>query len=175
MLRLCARERALRARFLNVRRGDRPEDGATGLVEPVWTGDDRGGRSRAMYIRFVTEEMDEDAHRPVGVFQVVYRLLKNGELDEAAHDRLREHLDWFRKNLDAPDRVTRTRRPDAPGKAISWFKPTAVEHIRRMRAMCDELFEHGVVVRMIKAERTGFVVFEDEHQVVAEPFVDVGR
>jgi len=42
---------------------------------------------------------------------------------------------------------------------------------------CNEmtwiLHEHGVNVHMVKAQRVGYVVYEDDHQVVAEPFADV--
>jgi hypothetical protein len=44
--------------------------------------------------------------------------------------------------------------------------------IARIRAMVAILENHGVHVRMITGERLGYVVYEDEYQVVAEPFAD---
>ena len=35
------------------------------------------------------------------------------------------------------------------------------------------LEENGVLTRMLKAPKVGYVVYEDEHQVVAEPFADM--
>lgn len=35
------------------------------------------------------------------------------------------------------------------------------------------LENHGVAVRMLKADRVGYVVYEDDYQIVAEPFSDV--
>jgi hypothetical protein len=32
------------------------------------------------------------------------------------------------------------------------------------------LQNHGVSVRMLKTDRIGYVVYEDEYQIVAEPF-----
>jgi hypothetical protein len=32
------------------------------------------------------------------------------------------------------------------------------------------LENHGVSVQMLKTERVGYVVYEDEYQIVAEPF-----
>ncbi len=53
---------------------------------------------------------------------------------------------------------------------MSWLKPTAVEHIAKMRALIVILEENGYRVSQITTKRPGYVVFEDDHQVVAEPF-----
>ena len=42
-----------------------------------------------------------------------------------------------------------------------------------MRELVAILETHGVAVRMLKAQRVGYVVYEDEYQVVAEPFADM--
>jgi hypothetical protein len=35
------------------------------------------------------------------------------------------------------------------------------------------LEQHSVCVRVLKTDRPGYIVYEDEHQVVAEPFADL--
>ena len=35
------------------------------------------------------------------------------------------------------------------------------------------LENHGLSVRMSKADKVGYVVYEDDYQIVAEPFSDV--
>ncbi len=57
-------------------------------------------------------------------------------------------------------------------KAISWFKDTATEHLRRIRDVCAILEHHDVRVRMITTDRPGYILYEDEFQVAAEPFAD---
>jgi hypothetical protein len=57
-------------------------------------------------------------------------------------------------------------------KAICWFKHTASEHLARVRELAAILDNHGVPVRTLKAKRVGYVVYEDEYQIVAEPFAD---
>jgi hypothetical protein len=57
-------------------------------------------------------------------------------------------------------------------KAISWFKDTAKEHLARARELVAILENHGLVVTMLKAERVGYVVYEDDFQIVAEPFAE---
>jgi hypothetical protein len=56
---------------------------------------------------------------------------------------------------------------------VCWFKPSAKEHIARTYEMCRILEQNGVYVRVFKARRPGYIVYQDEHQVVAEPFADL--
>jgi hypothetical protein len=56
---------------------------------------------------------------------------------------------------------------------VCWFKPTATEHIAKVREMSCILEQNGLYVRVIKEQRPGYVVYEDEYQVVAEPFADL--
>jgi hypothetical protein len=125
-----------------------------------------------MYLRFVVSEIDEDSQKELGVFHAVGNLRKAGKLhphEEEQHDLIRE---WFNVNLDKPTRFTASRPPfyRKKRKAISWFKHTADEHLDRVRALVAILQDHGVSVRMIKAHRVGYVVYEDKYQIVAEPF-----
>jgi hypothetical protein len=69
------------------------------------------------------------------------------------------------------------RREDAYHKnkiALSWFKDSAVAALQRTRRLAEILESCGVAVEMITTERPGFLVYEDEYQVVAEPFADTG-
>jgi hypothetical protein len=127
-----------------------------------------------MYIRFVVSERDADSGRDMGVFQAIYDLRDFGKLypyEEAHVDQLRQ---WFNDHLEKPDRFTTSKPPyhRKQNRAISWFKDSAHEHVRRVRELSAVLENHGVAVRMIKSERVGYIVYEDEHQVVAEPFAD---
>ena len=55
---------------------------------------------------------------------------------------------------------------------VRWFKPSAREHIARAYEMVCLLEQNGVYVQAIKTRRPGYIVYQDEHQVVAEPFAD---
>lgn len=123
-----------------------------------------------MYLRFVIPVMDEKSRRRQGVFQTAYDLRDSGRLPEYQQDELRELLRWFSENLKEPERFSRSRRSGAHAHAISWFKDFAGECIGRIRHICRILGENDVPTEMISTERPGYVVYEDEHQVVAEPF-----
>jgi hypothetical protein len=56
---------------------------------------------------------------------------------------------------------------------VCWFKASAREHIAKMYEMACIVELNGVWVRMIKTCRPGYIVYEDEYQVVAEPFAEL--
>ena len=110
-----------------------------------------------------------------GLFHVAGRLSRSGVLSKAAQAHLDGLRDWFEANLARPERFTRTRNASHKGAhGIAWFKDTAVGHISRMRELASILDEHDIVVDVIETERPGYIVWEDEVQLVAEPFSDTG-
>lgn len=125
-----------------------------------------------MYLRFVVPEIDEDSRMGLGVFHAIRNLHDEGKLfdyEEEQHELIRQ---WFNEHLERPTRFTASKPPfyRKKNKAISWFKDTAHEHLAQIRGLLVILSNHGVVVRTIKANRIGYVVYEDEFQIVAEPF-----
>lgn len=126
------------------------------------------------YIRFVIPQNDQDSGRRQGLFQAVSDLEHEGVLlshEQAAYDEIYE---WFRKHLERPSRLARASKPHAKNVALSWFKDSATEHIRKMHAISEILRAHGVTVQVIRTDRPGYIVYEDMHQVTAEPFNDTG-
>jgi len=133
------------------------------------------GLKAPMYIRFVIGEIHKDSERKLGVFQAAYHLRDSGRLYPYEVPHLDELRRWFSTHLQKPTRFTASSPPyyRKQNRAISWFKDSAKEHIGRIREMVSILENHGILVKMIKAERVGYVVYEDEHQVVAEAFSDL--
>src|SRR4051812_12247964 len=122
-----------------------------------------------MFVRFVTPALDEESGRRQGVFIAAYRLRRSGSLSLMNELWLDQLLNWFERHLEIPDRFSRSGRKDAGRIAISWYKDSATECVRRMYAMCGILNEHGILTEKIKSPRPGYVVFEDEQQVTAIP------
>jgi hypothetical protein len=123
-----------------------------------------------MFLRFIVEEMDEDSLAQAGLFVIAYRLKDARALPASDYHQLDQLLRWFHLNLDRPARFNRSSRHNRKHKAISWFKPTAVEHIGKARELSRIVIEHAAWVRQISIHKPGYVVFEDEHQIVAEPY-----
>jgi hypothetical protein len=129
----------------------------------------------SVYIRFAIHRKNEDSGRALGIFHAAMDLRDFGEIEPWERNLLLELRDWFNENLEAPDRFTASKPPynRKQSKAISWFKDTAVEHIGRARQMVEILESHGVAVDTYMANRVGYVVYEDDYQIVAEAFSDL--
>jgi hypothetical protein len=127
-----------------------------------------------MYLRFVVPQIDEDSEQALGVFHAVWSLREAGILyahEEDQHDDVRW---WFAENLERPTRFTASNPPfyRKKNRAICWFKDSATKHLARVRELVSLLENHGVPVQTLKARRVGYVVYEDQFQIVAEPFAD---
>lgn len=127
------------------------------------------------YIRFIVPEIDRGSTVETGLFQVAEKLRTLGSLSSADRASLSDHLRWFSTHLETPKRLNRTSSKGhyrRATKGISWFKDTAHEHLRRMHDIKRIAQLNGYSVRLIQESRVGYVVYEDEHQIVAEPFAD---
>lgn len=126
-----------------------------------------------MYLRFVCNRIDEDSHRRLGVFQAAFDLLKSDQVIDAA-DRadMRAALNWYQDHLDEPERLSRSRKHNAAPNAISWYRRTAHNHIQRMHQLCIVLNRYGIATEILRTDRPGVIVYEDDQQIAAVPFRD---
>ena len=122
------------------------------------------------YIRFVIDRHDEDSQEPQGIFQAVFELRESNHLSNEECRSIKEILRWFGENLPEPNRFSRSSKQNAQCVAISWFKPTALECIEKMRDLTGILYIHDIPTRIITTDRPGYVVYEDEFQIAAQPF-----
>ena len=109
-----------------------------------------------------------------GIFGVAHQLVA-ATTNAADREALSETLGWFDEHLPTPSRFNRTRSKGhyrRPKRAISWIRDTAAEHIARMHRLKSVLDKYGYPVSIIREQRVGYIVYEDEFQVVAEPFED---
>jgi hypothetical protein len=127
------------------------------------------------FLRFVVARLHPDSGVDDGVFRSAYRLRDNPDLGDTERSGLSETLTWFNNNLKTPGRFNRTRSKGCRRrntKGIAWFRDTATEHISRMRILKRVIESHGHTVTVVHETHVGYVVYEDEAQVVAEPFAD---
>ena len=126
-----------------------------------------------MLVRFVLPRSHPDAGVEEGIFGAAYDLRDGTLISISDRQSLEGLLAWFRANLAIPQRFNASkskgyyRRKTA---GVSWLKPTATEHIARMRELIGILERNGYQVSQITTDRPGYVVFEDDYQVIAEPF-----
>jgi hypothetical protein len=122
-----------------------------------------------MYLRFVTTRVDEDSHKPKGVFVASYELLDSGDLSKEEWKRVREILDWFNENLPHPPKSF------TKGRAIFWFKSSAEHSISSVWELVHLLRQHGHYVEVHKCRRLGNILYDDKFQVAAFPSKLDGR
>ena len=128
-----------------------------------------------MYVRFVIAERDVESQERKGIFQACRDLRDAEQLDggtEAWADAL---FAWFGAHLPQPARLAWSSRPNAPRRALSWFRVSAAEHVLRARELASLLELCGLQVDVLRTERPGYILYEDEWQVVAMPFADQPR
>jgi hypothetical protein len=118
------------------------------------------------YVRFVIGLKDEDSHVERGIFQAATLALEWGHITGPDADELKQLWTWFDQNLERPASFGR----DKLRLGICWFKTRASEHISRIWAMVKILERNSIYVKKIKTDRPGYMIYEDEWQIVAEPF-----
>jgi hypothetical protein len=118
------------------------------------------------YIRFVIGRNDENSHVEQGIFQAAGQALEWGDITGHDADELKELSGWFNENLEKPTSFGR----DKLRLGICWFKTDATEHISRIWQMVQILERNGIYVKKIRTDKPGYVIYEDEWQLVAEPF-----
>jgi hypothetical protein len=130
---------------------------------------------RPELIRFVTRGRHPPYGHRTGVFATAYELSRNPHVGAGARQELRALLDWFEANLAIPTRLAVSRHPRATESAISWVRGSADEHLWRLRQLVALVSESGIAVEELRTARPGYVVYQDDHQVVALPFADTPR
>ena len=118
------------------------------------------------YVRFVIGRKDEDSHVEQGIFQAAALAMEWRTITGSDADELKKLRWWFSDNLEKPTSFGR----DKLRLGICWFKTSATQHISRIWEMVQILERNGIYVKKIRTDQPGYVIYEDEWQLVAEPF-----
>lgn len=118
------------------------------------------------YIRFVIGRKDEDSHVEKGIFQAAALAIEWQTITGVDADELNKIRAWFSTNLDKPNSFGRANLH----RGICWFKTNATEHISKIWEMVRVLERNGIYVKKIRTHRPGYLIYEDEWQIAAEPF-----
>lgn len=122
-----------------------------------------------MYLRFITEFTNYWDERETGIFQALSQTLYREDIFEHDYARLRELHKWFNKNLNKPDRFNKHSNKNKPTSGLSWFKDSADEHLKHMFELKPILENYDVIVDVLRSDNPGYIVFEDQFQIVAIP------
>jgi hypothetical protein len=117
-----------------------------------------------MYIRFVVGSDSDSPRTQSGLFTEAEYLRKNGLLESYQEKLVTDIFKFFNDNLPCPPYSKKKWSIDA----ISWFKDTACEYIDKMRDLAVILEENNLIVRVLKTDRLGMILYEDEFQIVSQ-------
>jgi hypothetical protein len=130
---------------------------------------------REPFLRFVVGHDDPKIGTRAGLFDVAYTLQHQPTTPTYQSANLEALLAWFKSNLMVPSRFSRSASKGAwrrRAKGVCWFKPTAREHIAKMYELAAIIEDLGHYTDVVKCARPGFIVYEDEFQIVTELFTD---
>jgi hypothetical protein len=116
-------------------------------------------------VRFITPLIDSDSKVKEGLFVAAYKLRDHGDIPKYEREELRSHLQWFNEHLPLPEPLS----DHGNERAISWFKSQSHEFISRVWSVVHILEENGIAITKITTEDPGYVIYEDEFQIVARP------
>jgi hypothetical protein len=124
-----------------------------------------------VYIRFVVDEFSEESRQRRGVFHAIRYLIDDGELFDYELNQAENIMGWFYENLESPlDNISKQKLKKSD-VLISWFKVSATEHISKVREFVTLLENKGISVNQLKTTKPGKVVYSDDFQIFAKPFV----
>ena len=128
-----------------------------------------------MFLRFVLGTRDSRSGAPAGIISAAYELLRSGSLADYEVENLKQSLDWLESHLPVPSKFSRKQNDSHKNHhGVSWIRSDSLPVISTLRGIQAILENHGVSVNVQRAERPGYIVYEDEYQVVAEPFHGAG-
>lgn len=123
-----------------------------------------------MYIRFVVSNVSEEARQKLGIFHAIRYLRDDGELSKVEFDLADEVFHWFGQNLESPLDYLNKQKSTKSDAFISWFKASAKEHIDKARVLVKILENKNTIVEMIKTDKPGKIVYEDQFQIFSRPY-----
>jgi len=122
-----------------------------------------------VYVRFVCFQTVGSQRSRLGLFSALDDAVESDFAPGWAIKEARVLYDWFKANLAVPKQFSVGGHTGHGQPGLSWFKPAATEHIQQLHRLKGALEELGLPVEVLTTRDPGLVVWQDKHQVVAEP------
>ena len=142
-------------------------DQANGRTEPALA---KVSEPREEFVRFVSRFRDRVTGQLLGVIHASNSVVNDPQTPAAILDQNKVERAWFSANLKRPHRFARSRNSHPDPKALSWFRPAALEHIAHAEALAELLIQRGIEITKISTSRPGIILHRDAFQIAAIPF-----
>lgn len=120
--------------------------------------------SNKKYMRIQGEELAYKTKKPVGVFVLTWRRVRDGIYSEEDKNIYLEVDKWFKDNFPEPPFYGDNN--DNPLGATTWFKTNnssiMLEHIK---PLLDLLDKYNVPYEIAYSDNLGKVIYEDDYQI----------
>ena len=120
--------------------------------------------NKKKYMRIQGEELAYKTKKPVGVFVLTWRRVRDGIYSEEDKNIYLEVDKWFKDNLPEPPFYGDNN--DNPLGATTWFKTNnssiMLEHIK---PLLDLLDKYNVPYEIAYSDNPGKIIYEDDYQV----------
>lgn len=120
--------------------------------------------NKKKYMRIQGEELAYKTKKPVGVFVLTWRRVRDGIYSEEDKNIYFEVDKWFKENLPEPPFYGDNN--DNPLGATTWFKTNnssiMLEHIK---PLLDLLDKYNVPYEIAYSDNPGKIIYEDDYQV----------
>ncbi len=123
-----------------------------------------------MYLRFITQFINEDQEVETGIFHALRFICEHTLTLEEDKLKLKNLNGWFNANLDKPNKFSNASRNHPEPISLSWFKDTANEHISKAYEFIEILEKYHLIVEKVTSKNHGYIIYEDDYQVSAIPF-----
>ena len=116
------------------------------------------------YMRIQGEELAYKTKKPVGIFVLTWRRVRDGIYSEEDKNTYLNVDKWFKENLPEPPFYGDNN--DNPLGATTWFKTNnssiMLEHIK---PLLDLLDKYNVPYEIAYSDNPGKIIYEDDYQV----------
>lgn len=116
----------------------------------------------AKYMRIQGRDLSYRTHKPVGIFALGWRLIRNEIFSEDDKNLFISIDQWFKDNLPEPPIYS----DDNSIGAITYFN---VDHttfmFERLKPIMDLFRKHNVAFDIVYTDYIGKIIYEDEYQV----------
>lgn len=123
--------------------------------------------NEANYMRIQGRDLSYRTQKPVGIFSLGWRLIRNEIFSEDDKELFVSVDQWFKENLPEPPIYSDGNSMGA----ITYFKVNSTNRMfERLKPIMELFIKHNVAFDIVYTDFIGKIIYEDEYQVAVIDF-----